>query len=223
MTTLKEAKTVGIIGSVIMLVGSSIMLYMSLRIPSPTIIPIAYLIGLSIFGIVTIASIVILIAVKRISNAVDDREIFNNVLVWIMLQLLGIAIFFFAIHVFLSNFEMTPFRSFFDIFAGPDTIEFNTILAALWPLIAGLIASWAALIISAWFLKRCYERIAARTGTEMFGAAGYWYYRGAQLAIVFVGVVMIVIAMILQIIAFYFLPSSIQSRRTAALAVGPEF
>ena len=69
-------------------------MYMSLMIPSPTIIPIAYLIGLSIFGIVTIASIFILIAVKRISNAVDDREIFNNVLVWIMLQLVGIAIFF---------------------------------------------------------------------------------------------------------------------------------
>jgi hypothetical protein len=93
MTTLKEAKKMGMIGSFFMLMGSLIMSHMTLSIPSPTIIPIAYLIGLSIFGFVTIASIVILIAVKRISNAVDDREIFNNVLVWIMLQLLGIAIF----------------------------------------------------------------------------------------------------------------------------------
>jgi len=221
MTTLKEAKKMGMIGSFFMLMGSLIMLHMTLSIPSPTIIPIAYLVGLSIFGI-EMASIFVFLAVKRISNAVNDREIYYNVLVWIILQVLGIAIYFYAIHVFLSKLEMI-IRSFFDIFAGPDTIKFNTILVALWPLIAGLIYGWAALIISAWFLKRCYERIAVRTGTEIFGAVGYWYYWGTRLAIVFVGLIFIVIALILQFMAFYFLPSSIQSQRTAAFAIGPEF
>jgi len=79
------------------------------------------------------------------------------------------------------------------------------------------------LIISAWFLKRCYERIAVRTGTEIFGAVGYWYYWGTRLAIVFVGLIIVVIALILQFMAFYFLPSSIQSQRTAGFAIGPEF
>jgi uncharacterized membrane protein len=221
MTSLTLAKIEGIFGSVVLLAVSGILLWILLIIPIPSIITVGYHIGLNVAGIV--GNVLILSAVKQISDSVDDKEIFRNILVWFIIQFAVITILFFAIFVFLSRFELTPFKSFFDIFAVPGMVDFYTIFSVLWPLIAILIAMWPVLIISAWFLKRGYEQIAARTGTEIFRAVGYWYYWGTRLAIVFVGFIIIIIALILQIMAFYFLPSSIQSRRTAAFAVGPEF
>jgi uncharacterized membrane protein len=221
MASLTLAKIEGIFGSVILLAVSGIFLWILLIIPIPSIITVGYHIGLNVAGIV--GNVLIFCAVKRISDSVDDKEIFRNILVWFILQFVVITILFFAIFVFLSRFELTPFRSLYDIFAVPGMVEFNTIFSVLWPLIAVLIATWPALIVSAWFLKRCYERIANRTGTEIFGAVGYWYYWGTRLAIVFVGFIIIMIALILQIMAFYFLPSSIQSREYAGFAIGPKF
>ena len=221
MASLSIAKIEGILGSVVLLMVSGFALWILLIIPMPTIITVGYHLMLNMGGIVGI--VLIFCAVKRISDAVKDKEIFRNILAWFILQLVGITILFFAIFVFLSRFEMTPFRSFFDIFIGPGMIEFNTIFAVLWPLIAGLIATWSVLIVAARFLRESYERIADKTGTEMFKVVGYWYYWGARLAIVFVGFIIVVIALILQIMAFIFLPSSIQSRTTAGFAIGPKF
>jgi uncharacterized membrane protein len=70
---------------------------------------------------------------------------------------------------------------------------------------------WIVKIVAAIFLKKSYERIAARTGTEMFVYVGYLYYLSAQLAIVSVGFVMILIALILQLVAFVHLPKLLPS------------
>jgi uncharacterized membrane protein len=220
MTLTKVTKGLGILGSIFMLAASIIALYyMVLRIPVTTIIPITYTLVVIVVGLV--GSVPILCAVKQISDTVNDKEIFNNLLMWFICLFIAIFIFFTAISVFLSNLEMPPFKSLFDIdkslfdiFAGQGMRDFGIIFAALWPIIAGLISVWIVLIVAASFLKRGYERIAARTRTEMFGVVGYWYYRGAQLAIIFAGFIIIMIALILQIMAFLFLPESIPSRPT---------
>jgi uncharacterized membrane protein len=218
MTLTKVTKGLGILGSIIMLAASIIALYyMVLRIPVTTIVPITYTLVVIVVGLV--GGVPILYAIKQISDTVNDKEIFNNVLMWFICLFIAIFIFFIAISVFLSNLEMPPFKSLFDkslfdIFAGQGMRDFGIIFAALWPIIAGLISVWIVLIVAASFLKRGYERIAARTRTEMFGAVGYWYYRGAQLAIIFAGIIIIMTALILQIMAFLFLPESIPSRPT---------
>jgi len=74
-----------------------------------------------------------------------------------------------------------------------------------------LLGMWAALIVSAWFLKRGYERIAIRTGTRTFRTVGRLYFYGALLAIVLVGLVLLFIAGVLQIKAFLSLPKSQQA------------
>jgi uncharacterized membrane protein len=213
MTLTKVTRGLGILGSIFMLAASIIALYyMVLRIPVTTIIPITYTLVVIVVGLV--GGVPILCAVKQISDTVNDKEIFNNVLMWFICLFIAIFIFFTAISVFLSNLEMPPFKSLFDIFAGQGMRDFGIIFAALWPIIAGLISVWIVLIVAASFLKRGYERIAARTRTEMFGVVGYWYYRGAQLAIIFAGFIIIMTALILQIMAFLFLPESIPSRPT---------
>jgi uncharacterized membrane protein len=140
---------------------------------------------------------------------VRDREIFNNVLMAVILQIVGSAISaFVVIGGLLSMFMMTPLGSPFDGFGGPGMFGAGAAIAVLGTLIVGLIVMWVILIIAARFLRRGYEGIADRTGTETFRSVGRWYYYGAWLAIVLVGFVLILIAAILQIVAFFSLPES---------------
>jgi uncharacterized membrane protein len=149
----------------------------------------------------------VLLAVKRISEAVEDREIFHNVLTAVILQIVGSVISaFVVIGSLFSTLMMAPLESPFGGFVGPGTFGASAALAILGTLIVGLIAMWIILIIAARFLRKGYEGIAARTGTETFRSVGRWYYYGAWLSIVLVGFVLILIAAILQIVAFFSLP-----------------
>jgi uncharacterized membrane protein len=74
---------------------------------------------------------------------------------------------------------------------------------------------WVILIIAARFLKKGYEGIATKTGTRTFRTVGRWYYYGAWLMIILVGFVLILIAWILQIVAFFSLPESPPAQPTA--------
>jgi uncharacterized membrane protein len=164
-----------------------------------------------VFGLAGL--IMVLLAVKRISEAVKDREIFHNVLMAVILQIVGSAIsVFVAIGSFFafvgSQVGMTPFRPSFDGFGGSGIFGAGAVIAVLGSLVAGLVAMWVILIIAARFLRKGYEGIAAKTGTETFRSVGRWYYYGAWLAIVLVGFVLILIAAILQIVAFFSLPES---------------
>jgi uncharacterized membrane protein len=57
--------------------------------------------------------------------------------------------------------------------------------------------------------------IATKTGTETFRKVGRWYYYGAWLAIALVGFLLILIAAILQIVAFFSLSESPPAQPTA--------
>jgi uncharacterized membrane protein len=163
--------------------------------------------------------VMVLLAIKRISEAVKDREIFNNVLMAVILQIVGSAISVFVVigsfFAFVgSQIMMAPFGSSFDGFGGPGILGAGAVLAILGPLIAGLVVMWIILIIAARFLRKGYEGIATKTGTETFRSVGRWYYYGAWLMIVLVGFVLILIAAILQVKAFFSLPESPPSQPT---------
>jgi uncharacterized membrane protein len=186
--TLAQAKTMGGVGSILVLLS---------------FVPyVGFVLGLAGF-------VMVLLAVKQISEVVKDREIFNNVLTAVILQIVGSVIAaFVVIGSLFSTLTMAPLGSPFGGFAGPGTFGAGAALAILGPLIAGLIAMWVILIIAARFLRKGYEGIAAKTGTETFRSVGRWYYYGAWLVIVLVGFLLILIAAILQIVAFFSLPES---------------
>jgi uncharacterized membrane protein len=163
--------------------------------------------------------VMVLLAVKRISEAVEDREIFHNVLTAVILQIVGSAISVFVVigsfFAFVgSQLMMAPFGSSFDGFGGPGILGVGAVMAVLGSLLAGLIAMWIILIIAARFLRKGYERIVDKTGTRTFRTAARWYYYGAWLMIILVGFVLILIAWILQIKAFFSLPESPPSQPT---------
>jgi uncharacterized membrane protein len=206
VTTLSQAKAMGGVGSILVLLSF---------VPS-----VGFVLGI-------VGLVLVLIAVKQISDAVKDREIFNNVLMAVILQVVGIGILTFAVLGALlslfatapSLFAMTPFGSPFDGFGGPGLI-FGGEVFFFGILIVGLIAMWIVLIIAAWFLRKGYERIAVTTKTEMFGTVGRWYFYGALLVIVLVGFIIILIAEILQIVAFFSLPESPPAQPTTEQSSG---
>jgi uncharacterized membrane protein len=163
--------------------------------------------------------VMVLLAVKWISEAVNDSEIFRNVLMAVILQIVGSAISVFVVigslFAFIgSQVMMAPFGPSFDGFGSPGILGANAVMAVLGSLLAGLIAMWVMLIIAARFLRKGYERIADKTGTRTFRSVGRWYYYGAWLMIILVGFVLILIAWILQIKAFFSLPESPPSQPT---------
>jgi uncharacterized membrane protein len=187
VTTLSQAKAMGGVGSILLLLSF---------VPS-----VGFVLGI-------VGLVLVLIAVKQISDAVKDREIFNNVLMAVILQVVGFGILAFAVlGGLISMFAMAPFGSTFDGFGGPGLI-FGGEVFFFGILIVGLIAMWIVLIIAARFLRKGCERIAVTTKTEMFRTVGRWYFYGALLVIVFVGFIIILIAQILQIVAFFSLPES---------------
>ena len=167
MTTLSQAKAMGGVGSILVLLSV---------VPS-----VGFILGIA--GLV-----MVLLAVKQISDAVNEREIFNNVLMAVILQIVGTAILTFAvIGGVLSMFAMgsiggSPFDGYGG-YSGFGMMSDGAVFAFLGFLVVGLIAMWIVLIIAARFLRRGYERIAERTGTGMFGTVGRWYFYGALLLI----------------------------------------
>jgi uncharacterized membrane protein len=197
--TLRQARVMGGVGSILVLLS---------------FVPyVGFIFGLA--GLV-----MVLLAVKQISEAVKDREIFRNVLMAVILQIVGSAISVFVVigsfFAFVgSQVGMAPFGSSFDGFGDTGIFSTGAVIAVLSSLIAGLIAMWVILIIAARFLKKGYEGIAIKTGTRTFRTVGRWYYYGAWLMIILVGFVLILIAWILQIVAFFSLPESPPAQPTA--------
>jgi len=189
---LKQARTMGGVGSILVLLS---------------FVPyVGFILGLAGF-------VMVLLAVKQISEVVKDKEIFHNVLMAVIFQIVGSAISVFVVigsfFAFVgSQVMMAPFGPSFDGFGGPGILGAGAVMAVLGSLLAGLIAMWIVLIIAARFLRKGYEGIADKTGTETFRSVGRWYYYGAWLAIVLVGFILILVAAILQIVAFFSLPES---------------
>ena len=152
MASLSNAKTMGGIGGILVLIP-----------------------GVSLVG-----WILILLALKDISDVTQDRSIFDNALLAGVTAIIGsviLALFaFFAIAAF----------GFF-------SLGFFGFLAAFWVLT----------IISAIFLKNAYDRAAQKLNNSSFGTAGLLYLIGALTTIVLVGFLILFIALIFQIVAYF--------------------
>jgi len=217
---LSQAKILGGIGSILVLLSPLILL--TIFIP-PLMFFADAILGISIAsGIADLAGwILILVAIKKISDAVNDKEIFKKVLMVVIIPWVAIGINL-AVGLGLVMYA-GPTIAKVDgnylaegSFSGTDVVlnPLPTFLDLPVITLMMLLGTWAALIASAWFLKKGYERIAVRTGTKTFRAVGRLYFFGALLVIVLIGAILAFVAGILQIKAFFSLPESPPSQPT---------
>lgn len=175
-----QAKTIGGVGSLLVLLSFV-----------PTV-------G-GVFGL--IGFVMVLIAIKYISDELRERKIFNDMLIAVVLAIIGIA---FGSLVVMG----TVLNAFANGYFSTAMVPSSSVTMAQWiafgtSLALGLFAAWVFLIASAVFIRRSYKIIGARLNVDTFGTAGTLYLIGAATAVVGVGFVILLVAQILTAVAFF--------------------
>ncbi|MGD0804000.1 MAG: DUF996 domain-containing protein [Candidatus Bathyarchaeia archaeon] len=185
MPSMSQAKTLGEVGSILVVL---------------TAIP-------SIGGLLGIAGfILILLAIKDISEVVADKSIYHNMLVSIVFAIAGVIIG--TLVVVGSVFRFIGLASltgpnYFGSSFNPSTIPTGDWIGFIMSIIVGLTVIWVMMIVSAFFVRKSYNAIASKLNIGMFGTAGLVYLIGAATTIILVGFVILFIAQILLIVAFF--------------------
>ena len=184
MASLSEAKSLGGVGSILVLLTVA-----------PTV---GWILGI-------VGFVMTLVAVRYISQIVKDVKIFNDMLISVILAIGGIAVG--TVTVLGAVFRVLGMGSF----VGPEFVPGPNIAVGDWiglilGVLAGLAVVWAFMIASAVFLRRSYESIAARVNVRMFRTTGLLYLIGAATTIIGVGFALILVAQILAAVSFFSMP-----------------
>ena len=178
MATLGQAKTLGGVGSILVLLG---------------FVPYAGF----VLGIV--GFILILIAVKYISEVIGDPAVFNNMIIAVVLAIVGLVVG--GVVVFGAIYSLVGLGSL-----GTSGTISGGVLGLIAAIIIGLVVIWIFYLIASIFIKKSYDTIANRINVGTFHTDGLLYLIGAALTIIFVGLIIVLIAEILQIVAFFSIP-----------------
>ncbi|MCS7145532.1 MAG: DUF996 domain-containing protein [Nitrososphaerota archaeon] len=192
MKSLTEAKYIGGVGSILLLL---------------TVVPEA---GLFLFiaGIILVA-----IAAKRIADSVGDSSIFNNMLLGIILSIVGgaagVAVgFALGLSSFFRIFSTPLLTGDFQFdFTDPELFQLLTELAVA--VLAAIVVIWVFAIASSIFIRRSYASISKGLNAGLFSTVGLLYLIGAATSIILIGFVILFIAVIIQIIAFFTMPEEL--------------
>ena len=204
MSKLSEGKMFGGIAAILMLVGSFI----------PAVGSIVPLIGL----------VLIFIAVKYIADATQDGDIFRNYLFHFILTIVA---FVAVIAIMLLSFGAAGGFSFIENLQSMDFTNFTgtDFMTTFGTLIGGcllsIVVAWVLLIISAIYLRRSYDRIAKHTNVDLFKTTGLIYLIGAATLIILIGALIILVAKIIEIVAYFSLPETLEKPEAKEEMVEP--
>ena len=168
MGTMKDAKTYGGIGAILMLVG-------------------AFFAPVGIVGL-----ILLFISVKTIADITKDRKIFDHFLYYFILAIVAMI-----------AMGAMMFSAFFAA-GGFDPAQITTGVGIM--VIASLVVGWIFFVLSSLYLRKSYTAIYEKTNVDAFRTTGTLYFIGALLTIVVVGLIIIFVARIFEIIAYFGLP-----------------
>jgi len=150
---------------------------------------------------------------------VGDRRIFNNALISVIIGIVGtvLAIILLIPAALGAMFASTSIGGVTIVNIGGFTTTISMprdgagrapqgFLGLIIAIILILVAIWIVQIVSAVFLKRSYDLVARYLGVGLFSTAAILYLIGAALLIILIGFILILIAGIIQAIAFFSLP-----------------
>ncbi|KYK19998.1 hypothetical protein AYK25_09290 [Thermoplasmatales archaeon SM1-50] len=189
MSKLGQAKILGGIGALLSLL---------------TIVPtIGFLLGI-------VGLVLIFIAVKYIADETKNHNIFQNYLMNFLFSIIAIVA---IIVIMIMSFGVSGGMSWVNSlqeqnFTDPGAFwnSFGTLIGGC---ILALFVAWILLIISSLYLRKSYNSIAEHTKVDLFKTTGLVYFIGAITLIVIIGVFIIIIAKILEIVAFFSLPETL--------------
>jgi uncharacterized membrane protein len=192
MSLLNNAKTMGGIGAILTLLGI---------IPS-----VGFFLGI-------IGFILILVAVKYISDETKDKSIFNNFLYFFIFCIIGVIVTVIVLVITVINAGGITYINELQTLAYSKPMDvWNAIQPLLTGFLVALLILCVFIIISAIYLRKSYDKIGELTNVKWFGTAGLLFLIGAATLIIGVGFIIILIAMILEIIAFFSLPDKLPEK-----------
>lgn len=181
MASISEAKTLGGVGSILLLL---------------TIIPnFGFILGI-------IGFILILVAMSSISHIVNDHKIFSDMIISVVLSIVAIIIA--GVMVIMALYEVLGLGNFsggaFNLTQNVQPGDIASLLAKIIPFLG---AVWVLMILAAVFFRRSLYSTGERTGVSLFGTTGLLYLIGAILIIIGIGLILIFVAEILLIVSFF--------------------
>lgn len=151
-----------------------------------------------------IGAVMVLLAIRYISDAVEDRSIFTNMVIAIILEVAGLVVgVAVLVETVLSTIGLGIVANYYSGGIPAVSLPPGILSGNLTGLIVGVVVIWAMILVSAVFVRRSYESVSKRLGVGMFGTVGLLYLIGAALTIILVGFVLLLLALILNMIAFF--------------------
>lgn len=194
MSTITNAKIMGGIGAILILIGGFI----------PYGGPIVSILGL----------VLLFIAVKTISELTKDKDIFSN---YLMHFIFGILIIVAIVVIMLIAFGAAGGFTWISSLENADISDFESFWSYFSDIIGGcvvaLIVGWILSIIAAIYLRRSYNGIAKHTKINLFKTTGTVYFIGAITTIVLIGFLILLVARIIEIIAYFSLPDKLPEKQ----------
>lgn len=192
--TLQSNKTLGGVGALLMVI-------------SPFLVSGFTLLG----GLVGL--ILVLIAVKGLSEHYKEASIFNNSLYGVILSIVGGVVFVAALFVTALSFftnvlgiELSTAFSDPTAFSNIDWTEaivFDNLMAHVAALVGSLAILFIFVAVAAIYYRKSLTTLAEKTGVGRFGTAGLLLLVGAVLTIIAIGFLLIWVALILLTVAFF--------------------
>ncbi|HZW85621.1 MAG TPA: DUF996 domain-containing protein [Nitrososphaerales archaeon] len=183
MATLSQVKTYGGIGSILTLLA-----------PLP-----GFGWALAIAGF-----ILMLVAVKYLSDILHDTSILNNMVLSIVAAVTGLVVGTLVVMGSVFRFMGLNGLMWSDwANLNPATIPTGDWVGLIGSVLVALAAVWVLLTVSGYFLNRGYRRVASALRINLFGTAGLLFLIGAATTIIGVGFLLIPIALILLAVAFF--------------------
>jgi uncharacterized membrane protein len=185
MSSLSNAKTLGEVGSILVLL---------------TVAPsVGWVLGIAGF-------VMILVAVNYISDNLNERKIFSNMLTSVILSIAGVLVASLVVlSTVLSAFSQGYFSTSYPFTPSTSvtTAQWITFGAEIG---VGLFVGWILFVVSAIYLRRSYNSIGSKLNLHTFSTAGLLYLIGAATTVVGVGFIILFVAEIVTAVAFFSLP-----------------
>jgi uncharacterized membrane protein len=170
--------------------------------------------------------VLVLIALKNISDTVNESKIFTHYLVSFLLSIVNMIVLVVGIVVTIfssfrqnglwfwqqlssayNNWNWNQFgntmNQYFDNLYWPQFV--TTLLVGI---IIVIVISWVISIVSAYFVKSSFDLLSKKTGEKNFSISGLLIFIGAIIPIL--GIVVTFVGNIFKIIAFFSLPDTIK-------------
>ena len=156
-------------------------------------------------GLLGIAgAILVLIAMKGLSDYYKEEGIFSNTLYGFILSIVGGAV---SAVILVASFFVLVIGEFWIVFEDFQWTNWQTFWNLIAPIVAPLIIAWIVFIIfhviTAHFYRKSLSILAEKSGEKIFDTAGLLMLIGAALTIVLVGAIVTFIAWILIVVGFF--------------------